>query len=71
MTFDLYLWSELKRLVYCDEQQTRDALISAIVDAFNIVRRDRDTLIKLRDNHLKLARLCIEHSGLHFKQLLR
>lgn len=63
--------SELKNLVYREEHQTRDSLISAIVDAFNIVRRDRDTLMKLKDNQLKRARLCIERSGLHFEQLLR
>lgn len=68
---DFFLWSELKRLVYRNEYNTRDELISAIVDAFNTVRSDRDTLLKLKDNQLKRARLCIERSGLHFEQLLR
>lgn len=68
---DFYLWSELKRLVYREEHESRDALVNAIVDAFNIVRSDRDTLIKLKDNQLKRARLCIQRRGLHFEQLLR
>lgn len=53
------------------DRETRDALITAIVDAFDIVRSDRDTLLKLKDNQLKRARLCIQSSGLHFEQLLR
>lgn len=68
---DFYLWSELKRLVYREEYQTRDALQSAIVDAFDTIRRDRDTLLKLKANQLKRVRLCVERSGLHFEQLLR
>lgn len=68
---DFYLWSELKRLVYQQEHETRDALVAAITDAFDVVRRDRDTLISLKNNQIKRARLCIERGGLHFEQLLR
>lgn len=68
-TLDFYLWSELKRLVYREEHETRDGLMTAIVDAFDTVRRDRDILVRLKDNQLKRARLCIERNGLHFELL--
>lgn len=57
--------------MYRQEYETRDALKSAIVDAFDVIRRDRDTLLKLKANQLKRARLCVERGGLHFEQLLR
>lgn len=68
---DFFLWSELKRLVYTREYETREQLKTAIIDAFDVVRRDRDTLLKLKRNSIKRAQLCIERNGLHFEQLLR
>lgn len=68
---DFYLWSEVKRLVYRNEHQTREQMKSAIVDAFDVIKSDRDTLLKLKDNLIKRARLCIQRNGLHFEQLLR
>lgn len=68
---DFYLWSEIKRLVYTREHETREDLRRAITDAFNVVRSDSDTLKKLKDNIIKRARLCIERSGFHIEQLLR
>lgn len=68
---DFYLWSEIKRLVYTRERESREDLRSAIVDAFDKVKSDRDTLRKLKDNLRKRAQLCIERNGQHFEQLLR
>lgn len=52
---DFFLWSEIKRLVYTREYESRDDLRIAIVDAFDTVKTksDKDMLRKLYDNCIK------------------
>lgn len=68
---DFFLWSEVKRLVYTEEAESRDELKRKIRHAFRVVKSDRDTLLKLKDNLVRRAQVCIQRNGQHFEQLLR
>lgn len=68
---DFYLWSELKRLVYTEEARSREELKQRIVDAFDVVRSDTETLRSLKNNLQKRAHLCLEKNGRHFEHLLK
>ncbi|XP_063384877.1 uncharacterized protein LOC134670986 [Cydia fagiglandana] len=65
---DFFLWSQVKRLVFTEEAQTRDELRQKIIRAFETVKRDRDTLRKLKDNLVRRAHICIQPYRLPVKE---
>lgn len=57
--------------MYTEEARSVEQLKQKIIAAFDIVKQDRVTLNKLKDNIQKRARLCFEQSGRQFEQLLQ
>lgn len=57
--------------MYTEEARSVEQLKQKIIAAFDVVKQDRVTLNKLKNNIQKRARLCIQQSGRQFEQLLQ
>lgn len=70
---DFHVWGRAKDLVYGNDGhtiRTLEELQTRITNAFEVMKREREVLMRVNENIRKRALLCIENQGHHFQQFL-
>ena len=67
---DFYLWGHMKRLVFETPVESEKDLIHRIAVAAGDIAEKRRVFQRVRESLERRCRLCIEHDGRHFEQLL-
>lgn len=67
---DYYVWGHMKSIVYAEKVTTKNELMERILNAFEILKNNPDTVKRATQGILRRADICVHSQGGHFEQLL-